>query len=275
MEVPLVSICMITYNQEKFVEQAIKSALNQATKYKIELIISNDASTDGTDEVIRKCLRNNPSNIEIRYFNHDKNLGMIPNFIFSLKKCRGKYIAFLEGDDFWNDPNKLQFQVEFLEKNLDFSICYHPVKIFDHRNKKFVEDTITRDMPEVTSINDLAWGNYMHTPSVVLRNDFVLKKWFKKAKMGDWTLYMDQIKKRKIKKINNEMAVYRLHGNSVWSSQSKKENKRKTSNNVLLLFLNGEFSTTVMKILEHRILNSGVKFSLLDRIKFDLKRKFI
>src|SRR5690606_559849 len=98
--------------------------------------------------------------------------------------ARGNYIALCEGDDYWTDPLKLQKQVDFLEVNLDYSICFHNVKIYNQEGKTFQKDTITRDVNETTGEEELAKGNYIHTPSVVLRNDFNIPLWFNKVSMG-------------------------------------------------------------------------------------------
>ena len=220
MSNPKVSVCMIVYNHAIFLEEAIKGVINQKTDFDVELVISNDASTDNSDEVILDLIKGSNS-INIKYFNHSINLGMMRNFNFALNNCKGKYIALLDGDDYWTDPLKLQKQVGFLEANPEYGICFHKVKIFDQAKQKLIEDDITREVEETTAINELAKGNYIHTPSVVLRNDFFLPKWFKKSPLGDWSLYMLAIKNRKIKKIEEEMAVYRVHSTSIWSKLSQ------------------------------------------------------
>ena len=117
-----VSVVMITYNHEKFIKEALESIFSQKTNFHYELIISNDCSTDNTDEVIKKIIDKNENGSLINYTNHHKNKGMIPNFLWSIQQAKGKYIALCEGDDYWVDPYKLQKQVDFLEANPDYSI---------------------------------------------------------------------------------------------------------------------------------------------------------
>ena len=108
-----VSVVMITYNHEKFIKEALESIFSQKTNFHYELIISNDCSTDNTDEVIKKIIDKNENGSLINYTNHHKNKGMIPNFLWSIQQAKGKYIALCEGDDYWTDPYKLQKQVDF------------------------------------------------------------------------------------------------------------------------------------------------------------------
>ena len=126
----MVSICCITYNHENFIRDAIEGFLMQQTNFDYEIIIANDCSPDNTDSFVKKYINNHPKGKLIKYFRHDKNIGVMPNFIFALKQCTGKYIALCEGDDYWTDPYKLQKQVDFLEANLDYTICFHLVENF-------------------------------------------------------------------------------------------------------------------------------------------------
>ncbi len=120
-----VSVCMITYGHEKFIEQAINGVLMQECDFEVELIIANDSSPDQTDAVIQSILDNHPRASWIKYTKHEKNLGMMPNFIFALKECVGEYIALCDGDDYWTDTLKLKKQVVFLDRNKDYVACFH------------------------------------------------------------------------------------------------------------------------------------------------------
>lgn len=132
-EYPKVSVCMITYGHEKFIEEAINGVLMQKCDFRIELIIANDCSPDKTDLVIQSILKNHPRASWIKYYRHGKNLGMQPNGLFTVKQCQGKYIALCEGDDYWNDALKLQQQVDFLEKHPDYVLSYHDIHVVDEK----------------------------------------------------------------------------------------------------------------------------------------------
>jgi len=122
-----VSVIILAFNQEDFITKAIQSVLIQKVNFPVELIISNDCSTDKTDSLIREIITNLPNDFEVVYTNHTVNIGATPNFYDALKKVSGKYLAFCEGDDYWTDENKLQVQYDFLEQNFDYAMCFHSV----------------------------------------------------------------------------------------------------------------------------------------------------
>ncbi len=123
------SITCITYNHEKYIAQAIESFLMQQTNFPYEIIIGEDCSTDGTRQVILDYCERYPALIKL--VTSEKNVGARRNGIRIRNEARGKYIAICEGDDYWTDPCKLQKQVDFLEANPDYVLCYHNVNKVD------------------------------------------------------------------------------------------------------------------------------------------------
>lgn len=220
---PDISIAMLAFNHEKFIGEAIESVLMQRTSYTYKIIIAEDFSTDKTREIILEYQKKYPDKIKLIL--QDKNVGAGQNNVDLLLNLEGKYIAALEGDDYWTDPLKLQKQVDFLEANPDYAICFHEVNILQDGSIK--EDTITAKVPETTTINDLAKGNYIHTCSVVYRNNlfFELPKYFKVSPVGDYFLHLLNARYGNIKCFDEIMGVYRIHGTSVWSSKTQKEQK--------------------------------------------------
>ena len=133
---PFVIVWMVTYNHEKFIEQAIESVLAQKTNFSYKLYIGEDFSTDNTRALCQKLKNTNPEKIEL--FLNKKNIGATANGVQMYQKCfesNSKYIALLEGDDYWTDPYKLQKQVDFLEKNESYSLSFHKINILN----KFLE----------------------------------------------------------------------------------------------------------------------------------------
>lgn len=255
----MVSVCMITYGHEKYIEEAITNVLNQEVDFEFELVVANDCSPDNTDTIIKNIIDTHQKGELINYYSHKKNMGMMPNFVFALKKCKGKYIALCEGDDYWTDTLKLQKQVGFLEMNLDYNISFHPIKIFNENSQELQVDSITREVPNVTDILDLAKGNYIHTASVVLRNNFKLKKWFLKVYIGDWALYMLAVKNNKVAKLEGTMAVYRVHDLSVWSSKSEQKRIEQTNKTVLIILKNLKgINEAAKSILKSRLTSKNI-----------------
>lgn len=123
---PLVSVCIITYNHEEYIEEAVKGALNQKLHYPYEIVIGDDCSTDRTVEKCKKLKEANPEKC-VRIVEQEKNLGMNGNWMATIQAAYGKYIAICEGDDYWIDSHKLQKQISFLEENEDYAMSSHEV----------------------------------------------------------------------------------------------------------------------------------------------------
>ncbi|MCX7549059.1 glycosyltransferase [Xanthomarina sp. F1114] len=221
MEKPQLSVFVITYNQAAFVKQTIDSILCQETSFDYELIVANDCSPDNTTEVVDSIITTHPKRNCIRYFEHKKNLGMYGNFMFTLNKCQGKYIAICEGDDYWTDALKLQKQVDFLEANPEYEVCFTNIRIVDEN------DTITKQ----ALITDNRRTDYerKHLPiwaptlTRVFRNrDFST---LPSAPGLDTVMLLWQSQFGKIKFLNEITGSYRKHAGGIYSAQT--EGKRK------------------------------------------------
>lgn len=130
----VVSVIVLTYNHEKYIQQTLDSILMQRTAFKYEILIGDDASTDGTGEILRLYADKNPE--VIRLFLREQNLGAARNAYELLVAAKGKYLAFCEGDDYWTDQDKLSVQVRFLEENPTFIGCSHRCEIVDRYGQK-------------------------------------------------------------------------------------------------------------------------------------------
>ncbi|WP_223033959.1 glycosyltransferase family 2 protein [Hanstruepera marina] len=216
---PVVSICMITYNHEAFIEQAINSVLMQIMEYEFELVVVNDCSTDNTHVIIESLKKSNPKGEFIKYINHSKNIGMISNFIFALKSCRGKYIALCEGDDYWTDQLKLQKQIDFLEKNLDYILIGNNANLCLEKIEKYKQIKKIGSAYEDYTPNDFIKQNPFVTAMTVFRNiDFHnLENILLEFKVGDWPLFTYLSSMGKTRFFAKSTGFYRTHSNSVTS----------------------------------------------------------
>lgn len=209
MKFNVISVVMITYGHEKYIREAIQGVLMQQCKYPLELIIADDASLDNTQQVV-ESFKNHLNYHWIKYTKHQKNKGMMPNFLWAVSQAQGKYIALCEGDDYWTDPYKLQKQVDFLEANPEYVLCFHPVKVLQP-NGELVDDFITKVPENYETQETLArLGNYIHTPSVVFKN--VLQSFppeMALSPIGDYYLYMLLSEHGMLKCLNEVMGVYR------------------------------------------------------------------
>lgn len=225
MEKPFLSIVMLTYGHEKFIQQSIEGVFQQKTNFIVELIIANDNSPDETYEIVKSVISNAPSNIQINYKHHSTNLGMMRNFIWALKEAKGKYVAICEGDDYWIDSLKLQKQVDFLEANADFAVHCHNFKTQNGSivNEESHFDTLN-PATEMT-ISDLSKNNIIPTLTAVFRNqELSFPDWTLQSPLGDIILFLQVVKNGKIKYLNEKMAVYRQNV-GVWSGKKMDQQK--------------------------------------------------
>lgn len=132
VKVPQISVCVITYNQEKYIRQCLQSIIDQKTNFDYEIIVGDDCSTDGTQDILKEFAEKYPCIFKL--FLHDKNNGGVYNFKFVHDRAVGKYVAHIDGDDLML-PGKLQAQASKLESNPLCTAVWHRVDFFDDAGK--------------------------------------------------------------------------------------------------------------------------------------------
>jgi len=219
---PKVSVAMITYKQERFITQAVESAMMQKTDFPYELVISDDCSPDRTREIALELQRRYPD--RIRLLLPETNLGMMSNFVQTLRACTGDYIALLEGDDYWIDARKLQKQADLLDAHPEFPACFTRAQLLHSDDPDLVTYSPgLKNQKEIFAVEDLIEKNYIATASVLYRNfvreiDFAP---FMTLSMGDWPLHILASQRGPIGFCPEVMAVYRLHKDGVWTAASE------------------------------------------------------
>ena len=216
---------VLTFNHEKYISQCLESILSQKTDYDFEINIVDDCSTDKTREFIQKFKDKFPDKINL-FFNQ-KNIGkknIQKNVLKALKTLQGKYIAIIEGDDYWSDENKLQKQISFLEQNPDFAGCGHTVvKIYEGGNKEPHRLNYWAQRKEVLDVHDcILVKTFFHISSLVLRNVFK-NNWpeFFGNKYTCDLLYPPLFAQYgKIKYFDEDMGVYRAHSRGSFSTRN-------------------------------------------------------
>ena len=156
---PLVSVKMITYNHARYIEQAIEGVLMQKTSFAFELVIGEDCSTDGTRGIVYRYAKAHPG--IIRVVASERNVGARANSLRTKAACRGKYIAWCDGDDYWHYADKLQTQVSFLEANEDFGLVYSDCDYYDvTTGKRIAAFNRRRGLipPPEPTLSDLLFG---------------------------------------------------------------------------------------------------------------------
>lgn len=234
-----VSVVMITYAHEKFIRQAIEGVLMQKCNFSVELIISNDCSPDNTDDVVQDILKIHPNANWIKYTKQEHNLGMMPNFLWTIKQAKGKYVSYCEGDDYWTDPNKLQKQVDFLENNNRFSCHAHQSSIIEEgkKSKLFREKVFP-----LLNVYDLIEGRQFHTASILFRKSALtlFNQYAGNVFSGDRFLFLCIAIKGDIFYSEQQMCIYRKHPGGI-SVNVKVEQIKKDINS--LDFLKANFKS--------------------------------
>jgi glycosyltransferase involved in cell wall biosynthesis len=242
------SVMMITYNHERFIAQALESALAQRVNFDYEIVIGEDCSTDRTREILMDFCRRYPKRIVPLL--RDKNVGAMRNSEATLAACRGQYLAPLEGDDYWTCDQKLQRQVDFLDTHPGSSICCHRVQFLDETG--VAETDVFPSLPAGPyTIEDLLKRNFVMTCSAVLRRDLVsgLPPWFREMKLGDWPMFALAARHGTIELMDEVMSVYRIHQGGVWSSMSSMNRLRETTRMLKALdkHLDFQYTSTIRR----------------------------
>lgn len=228
---PLVSVCCDTYNQAPYIGKALDSILMQKTAFPFEVIVHDDASTDGTADVVRAYAARYPDTVravlrETNRFSVDPKI--LEHCVFPL--ARGKYVAILEGDDYWTDANKLQKQVDYMEAHENCTLLFHAAELVDRDGRRLGWQRpypTSRAVPTEDVIRGM--GGFCPTASLMTRaalakgrapfcdmvsvDDCPLQLFF--ASRGD-TYYMQEA-----------MCAYRVEAPGSWTLAQKRESVEK------------------------------------------------
>ncbi len=216
---PLVSICCTTYNHAPFIRQCLDGFVMQKTSFSFEVLIHDDASTDGTQDIIQEYAIRYPDIIKPIYQTenqYSKGVKICLTYIYP--RVKGKYIAICEGDDYWTDPNKLQKQVDFLENHPDYVMCSHRHNDYIQEKGEMLYDTTENETDyDLKSLIRGEW--HFHPLTVMYRyNALDLSNFKKYPTTMDVILFFELLKKGgKGHCFSNVMAVYRHHAQGVWS----------------------------------------------------------
>ncbi|WP_354585084.1 glycosyltransferase [Hymenobacter sp. UYCo722] len=228
----------MTYNHEKFVRQAIEGVLEQNCEFPIEMIIGDDCSTDDTRQIIAEYAASHPHIIRPIY--HEKNVGAAINQRECMAACTGEFVAVLEGDDYWIDPDKLRLQVAALESRPGYALCIHDAETFnDHDNSK--EWTFGEEFPHIlpaaggeprtfTQLDIARYGWFIPTASMLMRATSIprpLPFWFDGIYSGDYALQLLSTKQGPAIYLPRVMARYRIHAQSKGTTMAQSESKFK------------------------------------------------
>lgn len=225
----MVSICCITYNQASYIRDALDGFIKQNTDFGYEVLIHDDASDDGTAEIIREYAERYPNLIypilqtENQY---SKGLTNISG-TFNFPRARGKYIAMCEGDDYWTDADKLQKQVDYMEAHPDCSLCFHSAKV-EVLGRAVTERQMRpyRGDRNVLSEEIIDKTSGYPTASLMFRAEMVkqLPEFYVQAPIADIPLQLMAAARGWAHYMDSPMCVYRLGGAASWTTLMKQGN---------------------------------------------------
>lgn len=220
-----VSVLCATYNHEEYLRQTLDSFLNQKTDFPFEVLVNDDASTDSTGDIIREYAARYPE--IIRPFYQKENLYSRRINLYDVvffPACRGEYIAVCEGDDYWNDPEKLQLQVNWLDAHPEYSACVHNSigRFTDQPDKVLFAQDGDRDIPFEQVVQGMSHA--YHTSSILARREFILNPpdyrdvAYHQGYFTDYAVGVRLGLSGKVRFLDRCMSVYRIGSNpSAWS----------------------------------------------------------
>lgn len=225
---PMISVLMITYNHERFIETAVNSVLSQQTDYPFELVIGEDHSPDATGKKVDQLAAAFPDIIKV--VRAESNIGVAANFCRTFRACSGKYMAILDGDDFWTDPLKLQKQVSFMEANPDYGFVHGDVNHYYEDSGK-TEPCVNKargvHVPDSNLFPELIKPQplFIKTATVCFRKELASAFDLGLAERENWPLidmplWMDITQQTKAHYFDEVFATYRLLTESASRTQS-------------------------------------------------------
>jgi|GEM_PF-2165123 len=227
---PLVSACIITYNQQDYIAEAIKGALMQELDEAYEIVISDDCSTDDTPKIIRELAKKDN---RIRVIERSKNVGMHLNWLEAINACSGEFVALCEGDDFWTDKRKLSKQLAVFQNDASISCCFSDSSLLAEKsiNLRFNSYLQENEVDLTRSrfgINELSISNFIPTCTVMFRKDGMLQlpnEYFQ-SPYADWFVHLHNAIKGDFYLIPEKTASYRLHENGIFGQIPQIERDR-------------------------------------------------
>jgi len=261
------SVCVVTYNHEKYLAEALDSILMQEVDFPIEIEIGEDRSTDKTLEICRAYEKEYPEIIRLHV--NEKNLGYNWNFYRTMEQCRGEYVAVLDGDDLWTDPQKLKKQIDFLDNHPEYSMCFSKYYVCDEDSKLGQVTGFSGDY----DLNDVLAGQCPGTRTVVFRKKYfpaVLPDEFEQISYADHILFALIARQGPIYGLDEPLAAYRMNPESIYSSKTMETRSLNIIQNYQLMkkvFSNKE----QLKAIDTGIVNERIK---LERLYFFTCRPF-
>ncbi len=224
---PDISIVIQTYNHAPFIQECLQSVVDQETDYKLEILVGEDGSTDGTAKIVDDFARLHP--YIVRVFHRDRRdviyaMGRPTgrsNLLRTIAAASGRYLAILDGDDFYTDPRKLELQGHMLDADPSLSACCHALLSVDESGRVKTSAWTRPRLPMERAI-DVAAGRHSHVATFLSRNNFgTAPHWFRELPYADWPLLVLRAGTGRIGYLGGTFTAYRVHPGGLYSGASK------------------------------------------------------
>lgn len=221
---PVVSVVCVTYNHADFIQDCLDGILMQETTFPVEIIVHDDASTDGTAACLKQYADAHPALFRLILQDENqfsKNVRPTP---IAIAAAKGEFVAFCDGDDYWTEAHKLQRQVQHLRDWPQANLCFHRMRILaknsDPSHNRLLPEF---DLKPTYTIEDLMRVNFMPNSSVVARRQAiaVTPDWFPNILMNDWPRWILACEGACAAALDEVMGVYRRHEGGIWSGSRR------------------------------------------------------
>jgi glycosyltransferase involved in cell wall biosynthesis len=224
---PEVSVLVVTHNQDRYVRQALDGVAMQRTNFDVEVVLADDYSQDATFEILKEYEANYP---HVRLLPSERRLGITLNFKRGFEACRGRYVAVLEGDDFWTSPRKLELLSAFLRRHPECPFCFHRIIRLDEASSSAVVHPAFGHEAESMffTASQLAGDNFIgNFSSCMYRRDAIadLEPGFWRLKFREWPFNIVVARRGPIGYVPEVLSIYRAHPGGIWSLKSPAEQR--------------------------------------------------
>lgn len=269
---PLVTVRCTVFNHEPYLRKCLDGFVMQQTTFPFVVIVHDDASTDKSVVIIEEYAEKYPHIIkpiyeqENQYSKHDGSLWRIMN-----EATKGKYVALCEGDDYWTDPLKLQKQVDFLEKNKEYVMCFHNAKILNesaspiHFKKVEEREYLCKELYD-------DW--IVPTASIMIKTDILGQKKIDYSKLlnGDIFVVMSAFEAGKVYGMADQMSVYRVQPQGVTIRRAKEDNLKLQFRYLIhYQYLSDEFKQIPLKSYKRKMADTYINIAVIYFKQHDLK----
>jgi glycosyltransferase involved in cell wall biosynthesis len=225
-----VTVLVVTYNHERYIEQALVSALQQEASFDYEIVVSEDCSTDRTRSIVLEHARRHPG--RIRLVLSERNIRSNEVVARGIRAARGEYVALLDGDDYWTSPLKLERQARFLDRHPGCAIVFHNASVVHEDGSREPWLWTPEDRRRHCTLDDLWRGCYFAAASTMFRNGLIgeIPGWYAEMfPITDWPLHILNAEHGWVGYIDEVMSVYRYHAAGWYSPLSEAEKQEATA----------------------------------------------